>query len=105
MNKVILMGRLTRDPDVRYSNGQSYEGEFRNNKLNGKGVFNWGDGKIYTGNYVNNKKHGYGKLKWNNNSFYEGYWVNNKQHGKGIYCINENKIKGFFRFGQLILIK
>ena len=22
MNKVILMGRLTRDPDVRYSNGQ-----------------------------------------------------------------------------------
>ena len=23
MNKVILMGRLTRDPDVRYSNGQS----------------------------------------------------------------------------------
>ena len=23
MNKVILMGRLTRDPDVRYSNGDS----------------------------------------------------------------------------------
>ena len=22
MNKVILMGRLTRDPDVRYSNGE-----------------------------------------------------------------------------------
>ena len=23
MNKVILMGRLTRDPDVRYSNGEN----------------------------------------------------------------------------------
>jgi hypothetical protein len=90
---------------IKYSNGQSYEGEFRNNKLNGKGVFNWGDGKMYIGNYLNNKKHGFGKLKWNDDKFYEGYWINNKQHGNGFYYINGNKIRGIFRFGQLIMKK
>ena len=27
MNKVILMGRLTRDPEVRYSAGESFNGD------------------------------------------------------------------------------
>ncbi len=29
MNKVILMGRLTRDPDVRYSQGERIEAHLR----------------------------------------------------------------------------
>ena len=90
---------------IKYSNGESYEGEFKNNKLNGKGIFKWNDGKIYVGNYINNKKHGFGKFKWDDNTFYEGNWVNNKQHGNGLYYINGKKIRGIFRFGQIIMKK
>ena len=60
---------------------------------------------MYIGNYLNNKKHGFGKLKWNDDKFYEGYWINNKQHGNGFYYINGKKIRGYFRFGQIIMKK
>ena len=30
MNKVVLVGRLTRDPEVRYSQGDNYTEEARN---------------------------------------------------------------------------
>ncbi|MCI8551245.1 MAG: single-stranded DNA-binding protein [Lachnospiraceae bacterium] len=33
MNKVILMGRLTREPDIRYTQGEAYQGTNFNRKI------------------------------------------------------------------------
>ena len=47
MNKVILMGRLTRDPDVRYSTAEFAEKYFR------QGLKITISGRIQTGSYTN----------------------------------------------------
>jgi len=39
-----------------FSDGQRYEGDFRNNKMEGKGLYNYVDGKVYVGDFFDNKK-------------------------------------------------
>lgn len=41
-----------------------YEGEWKNNKMHGKGIFTWRDGRRYEGEYVNDKKEGFGIFEW-----------------------------------------
>jgi hypothetical protein len=33
-----------------------YKGDWRNNKMDGKGEFTWSDGRKYVGDYVDDKK-------------------------------------------------
>lgn len=42
------------------SNGEVYEGEWSNGKIEGKGVFFREDGTSYTGEWMNGKQNGYG---------------------------------------------
>lgn len=38
--------------------GGSYEGDFVDDMMQGKGVMNWPDGGTYTGDFANDKMHG-----------------------------------------------
>ncbi len=48
-----------------YENGNKYDGEYLDNKRNGKGTFTWGEkkwrGDKYVGDWVQDKRHGRGK--------------------------------------------
>ncbi len=48
----------------KWSDGRSYEGEWKNNKMDGKGDFSWADGRKYAGEYIDDKKQGYGVFEW-----------------------------------------
>jgi len=39
-----------------WADGRKYEGEWRNNKMHGKGTFVWADGRKYIGEYIDDKK-------------------------------------------------
>ena len=54
----------------------TYEGNFKNGKPHGKGLFK---GILYTydGQYVNGKKHGPGKKTFANGTIQKGQWKNN----------------------------
>lgn len=39
-------------------NGSVYDGEWKNNLMNGYGTFTWADGKSYSGGFLNGKMHG-----------------------------------------------
>ena len=34
------------------------------NRMEGKGIFNWSDGRKYEGEYLDDKKHGFGRFEW-----------------------------------------
>ena len=64
-----------------------YKGEWKENNMDGYGVYQWRDGRLYEGQYKEDKKHGYGIYHWADGRRYEGYWAQGKQHGLGKYIL------------------
>ncbi len=58
------------------ADGSSYEGEFRDGKESGRGVITWPSGKRYEGQLNDNKANGHGKYVSDNGTVYEGTWSN-----------------------------
>lgn len=102
-------------------NGDSYTGEWKDNKKHGRGIQKWkstqliyegnweagkrcGPGvlavvgkngrhtKIYSGMWKNNKRHGYGENWYSCNEFYEGEWCKNKRSGWGRYYYKDGSM-------------
>lgn len=48
----------------QWSDGRKYEGEWKNNKMEGYGSFTWPDGRKYDGEYIDDKKEGNGIFYW-----------------------------------------
>jgi len=46
----------------QYANGDKYEGEWYDNKKNGKGVFYYANGDVYEAEWKNGKPEGKGNL-------------------------------------------
>ena len=43
-----------------YNNGNLYVGDWKNNKVEGKGIYIYNNGDIYEGEYINGKREGKG---------------------------------------------
>ena len=56
----------------------TYEGEVKNGKANGVGIFTFSDGSTYNGKVKKNKIHGKGKYTDSNNNVFEGKFRNGK---------------------------
>ena len=56
--------------------GERYEGEWRDDKENGRGVTTWPDGHRYEGEYRDGKANGTGTATLANGSTYSGTWTN-----------------------------
>lgn len=50
-----------------YSNGEIYQGYYRNNKREGKGMIKYKNGKKFVGQFKNGLKEGLGIMKMPNN--------------------------------------
>ena len=84
----------------KWNNGDVYEGEMTNGKMNGYGKYTYSNGQVYEGNYVNGNKHGLGKLYYPNNAIYEGEFKNGKPRGEGIMYIDGKKINVIYKEGK-----
>ncbi|MDC1159077.1 caspase family protein [Pelagibacteraceae bacterium] len=76
----------------------SYEGEWKDGNLDGKGklIEAWGD--IYQGDFKDNKANGVGTYIMEDGNSYEGEWKNDLYEGKGIFIYkNGDKIEGNFK--------
>ena len=83
---------------IVFDSGDTYEGEFRDNKFNGYGHYVWfKNGHEYTGNYLNGKFHGDGLYKWGKNEYYNGEYVNGVKEGEGEISYADGK-KFFVNF-------
>ena len=48
----------------------SYEGDYKADKKDGRGVFTWASGNEYKGSYINDEREGYGEMYWTDGSCY-----------------------------------
>jgi len=55
-----------------WSDGRVYQGQWKNNKMEGRGVFEWPDGRRYEGEYIDDKKEGQGVFYWPDGRKYDG---------------------------------
>lgn len=93
---------------ITYSNGDSYEGFWANDRYEGKGLYIWKDrgsyegdfeagkmhgvgkrvyqsGNVYNGQFADGKKQGTGEMAYKNGDHYEGEWADDCMHGTGTY--------------------
>jgi hypothetical protein len=70
---------------MSYAEGDSYVGEWANDKREGHGQCTWADGRVYRGAWRANFRCGLGKMTWPCGALYEGQWDNNKFNGHGVY--------------------
>lgn len=77
------LGRIDGFGTVRWSNGEVYEGYWRNNMMDGRGKLTSPGGEVYDGEWKNHKVEGWGKLTLASGNVYDGEWKNNKMEGRG----------------------
>ncbi len=69
---------------IKYTNGARYEGEVRNGKSHGRGIYYRADGSImYDGEYKDGTMNGSGKYYMKSGNVYEGEFKDGNFHGKG----------------------
>jgi hypothetical protein len=87
-----------------YSNGNTYEGQWKNGKKHGLGMYKFPDGEYYEGDFEQDKRQGFGKYMRKSGEYYKGYWQADFREGEGvIYDKNGNVIKsGIWKQDKLV---
>ena len=68
-----------------YDNGTKEEGNFKDGELNGKGIVVYASGNKKEGNFEKGELNGNGIINWDNGDKYIGDWVEGYRVGKGKY--------------------
>ena len=68
-----------------YANGEKYVGDFRDNLRTGRGTYTWPDGRRYTGEFRDDKPNGQGRYTLANGEEYTGTFRDNRREGRGVY--------------------
>ena len=106
---IIIDGKREQNGVMIYKNGAKYEGEWKNDKKDGKGVFTSPHyyncrknvGMKYEGEFKDGKFEGYGITTYTNGDKYEGEWKNNKQYGHGtVSYFDGKKYSGEWKDGK-----
>ena len=81
--------------------GDKYEGEMKNNKPNGKGIYHSITGEIKEGEFIDGKLNGSGKMTLSNGFFIEGNFINDELNGYGmtLNMTTGEKYEGEFKNG------
>jgi hypothetical protein len=94
-------GKLDGKGVLKYSNGNSYEGDFLDGKREGKGVYKWKNGDVYEGDFKDDLLNGKGVMKWKDGDVYEGDFKDDLPNGKGVYkWKNGDVYEGDFKDGK-----
>ena len=73
-------------------NGNTYEGEWKNDKRDGHGKAKYNTGDVYIGSWKNCKRHGHGSMYIENGDVYEGGWNNGFKDGPGMYIWRDGEV-------------
>lgn len=86
---------------LAYNDGSRYEGEIRNGRRHGWGIYIWPDGGRFVGQWSNDRRYGRGTRTWPNGHRYEGEWRDGRISGQGTYSWpNGERYSGLWRDGR-----
>ena len=83
---------------------KTYQGQFRDGKIDGEGEMRWADGKEYWGQFKDGKEDGEGTFRYANGNLYIGKFKQGKMDGFAIFIDIEKQTKrhGEWRDGKRI---
>lgn len=85
-----------------WTNGDKYEGHWKNNIKHGEGTYIWITGEKYTGEWKNDKKDGMGQYKFASGETYDGHFKNNLREGYGTFMWpDSNTYSGLWHKGNM----
>ncbi|GAB5368919.1 hypothetical protein AAMO2058_001360600 [Amorphochlora amoebiformis] len=84
---------------AKFSNGDTYDGEYSDGKRNGRGKYTWSNPSnndeedeeekkprsVYRGSYKHGKREGKGTARFADGGEYRGEWKEGEKSGKGVY--------------------
>lgn len=73
------------DHTVEFPDGTSYSGQWRDGKMNGRGVLLWPSGDRYEGEWRDGAQHGQGTFAAADGSMYFGGWAEGQMEGQGVF--------------------
>ena len=76
-------GRIIGDGKLKYKNGDTYTGSFKDGRRDGKGYTAFANGDQYDGDYKNDVPHGAGEALERDGTRYQGNWKDGKIDGSG----------------------
>ncbi|NRB31452.1 MAG: peptidoglycan-binding protein [Rhizobiaceae bacterium] len=77
----------------------TYEGQYKDGKMNGNGILHYPNGDRYEGEFKDDQPHGKGLREWSRGNTYEGNWQNGKPHGEGVYLNDGARYAGTWKNG------
>jgi len=77
--------------------GDKYDGEFRDSKFHGQGTYTFANGNKYSGEFINGLYNGIGTFTFLDGTKYNGMWKDGLKSGKGTYISSDGtKYEGDF---------
>jgi len=64
---------------------EEYRGSWKDDQMEGYGVYKYISGAVYRGEWKANQHHGRGSYEFPDGCLYEGEWKEQKMHGEGTY--------------------
>ncbi|KAM3130212.1 hypothetical protein pb186bvf_017712 [Paramecium bursaria] len=77
--------------EEHFENGDIFKGYYVNGKPDGEGEYVWVDGSCFKGHFVNGLRCGYGEFIGNSYS-YRGYYLNDRKHGFGEMTFKDGNV-------------
>jgi 1-phosphatidylinositol-4-phosphate 5-kinase len=88
-NSIVAMSPKDDLPDgdhtVEFPDGTSYSGQFKDGKMNGRGVLLWPSGDRYEGEWRDGAQNGQGTFAAADGSMYFGGWALGQMDGQGVF--------------------
>ena len=85
---------------MRWADGTSYEGEWRQGLMQGTGIEVYTDGGVYSGQFHGNSRHGIGLYAFADGQAFAGQFNFGLQHGQGILTAADGATEIFAIFDQ-----
>jgi hypothetical protein len=88
----VYKGQINGTGTMTYTNGDVYNGNWKDHKKHGTGIMNYNNYDVYDGNWKHDTKDGTGIMNYANGDVYNGKWKRDIKNGTGTMTYADNVV-------------